>query len=263
MVLGGQRVAGHRFLQLRDGHDVAGPRLGDVDVLLALREEEARKALRRCPASSSSRCRRTGKWPDRTRRYEIRPAKGSDTVLKTWATAGSFSFVNPCGFAVLARPLDRSRPRGREESRRRRQGSAERRCRAARTRRAREDLPRRDLLLQPREDVGGVERSLGEELLHQPVLAFRDHLDELLVLGLRPLGELLRDRTVDALAPFVQVGLHPDEVHRPAKSLLLPDGDLERDDAAAESLLAQRLHDAVERGPLPVHPVHDEEDRAA
>ena len=34
-----------RLLELRDGDDVAGPRLGDVDVLLALGKEEARETL--------------------------------------------------------------------------------------------------------------------------------------------------------------------------------------------------------------------------
>ena len=83
-------------------------------------------------------------------------------------------------------------------------------------------------------------------------------LDERLVLGLRPLGELRRDRAVDALAALVDVRLHAHEVDRAVERLLLADRDLERHDAAAE-LLVQRLDRAVEGGALAVHPVDDEE----
>src|SRR5262249_1074551 len=72
----------------------------------------------------------------------------------------------------------------------------------------REDLSGCDLRLQPREDVGGLERPLGEELLHEIVFALGDHLDQLLVLLLGPLREVGRNRSVDALSALVNVALH-------------------------------------------------------
>ena len=125
-----------------------------------------------------------------------------------------------------------------------------------------EDLARRDLFLQARQDVGRLQSALSEELLHQLVFALRDHLDQLLVLRLGPLGEIRRNRPVHALAVLVDVSLHADEVDRAAEDLLLSDRDLERDDSSAE-LLAERLDDPVEGGTLPIHAIDDEEDGAA
>ena len=101
----------------------------------------------------------------------------------------------------------------------------------------------------------------GEELLHELVFALGHRLDELLVLGLGPLGQVGGNRPVGPLAVLEEMGLHADEVHGSLEALLLADGDLERHDLAAE-LLVERLHHAVERGALPVHPVDDEEDGA-
>ena len=116
----------------------------------------------------------------------------------------------------------------------------------------------------PREDdvqrIGkiGRESPLREELLHQPVFAFRDELDELFVLRLRALDQVRRNRAVHALASLVEVSFHADEVDGAAELLLLADGNLQRRDAAPKPL-QEGLDDTVERSSLPVHAVDDEE----
>ncbi len=255
------RVARGRLLQLRDGHDVAGARLGHVDVLLALREEEAGKALgdaaRRVPVGAvglevAGAHAHVGDPPGEGIRDGLEHLRHRVVLLVA---------EDPDGFAVLARPLDDAPFRGGEkrdarvedplgpdpESR----GSAE----------DRKELPRGDLLAQSRQDVGGFQRALREELFHQLVFALGDHLDQVLMLRPGPLEELLGNRSIGALARLVPVRLHADEVHGAGKRLLLADGDLERDDAPPE-LLAKRLHRAVEGSAFAVHPVDDEEDRA-
>ena len=262
VVLGGDGVAREGLLELRDGHDVAGVGLGDADVLLPLRQEEARETLVGRSAWRSSSCRRTGSVPRGPGGTRCVPANGSDTVLKTWATAWSFSLQKTTtGLPSLPTPSSRA-ALGRGEER---DAGVEDPDRAdsGRGRGAEdgEDLALDDLALQTRQDVLRLERALREELLHEVVFALGDRLDERLVLGLRPVGQLRRDRAVHALASLVDVRLHADEVDGSPERLLFADRNLERHDAAPE-FLAQRLDDAVERGALAVHPVDDEEHRA-
>src|SRR6267154_725722 len=55
---------------------------------------------------------------------------------------------------------------------------------------------------------------------------------------------------------FVHVGLHGDQINYAAKPFFGADGELQRDDVAAEDGL-QRFHGALEAGELAVHPSED------
>ena len=129
---------------------------------------------------------------------------------------------------------------------------------------ARGEQDRRDLAVADRLHEGGLhlllgEVALGEERLHELVVALGDHLDERLVQGRGVLRELLGDGARRRLAGGVgQVALHGHEVDDAAKGLLASDGGLEADAGAAE-LAGKLLHDAAAVRVLAVHPVDDHE----
>ena len=129
---------------------------------------------------------------------------------------------------------------------------------------ARGEQDRRDLAVADRLREGGLhlllgEVALGEERLHELVVALGDHLDERLVQGRGVLRELLGDGARRRLAGGVgQVALHGHEVDDAAEGLLASDGRLEADAGAAE-LAGKLLHDAAAVRVLAVHPVDDHE----
>jgi hypothetical protein len=260
MILGCEAVAREGVLELRDGADVARTELGHDDVFLALGEEQSREPLRRAPARVPVRA----VGLERSREdAEIRdPAREriGDRLEHLRERCRSVIALDQDVLAVLVLGRDR-RPVGRGEERHARVEEAQDADLEVRGNAHHgEDFPFAHLLLEARQEVGRVESAVGEELFHEVVFPLGDHLDQVLVLDLGALPVLFRDRLVLALAVLEEMRLHPDEVDRAVKALLRSHGNLERQNAASELLLEVR-DAALERGPLPVHAVDDEEHR--
>ena len=123
--------------------------------------------------------------------------------------------------------------------------------------------PGGDAALEARHQLLLRERAGVEELLHQRVVGFGDHLDQRLARAVGRAFHLRRHRPFGGLAAAVGgVGprLHGDQIDDAAEALFLADRQLNRDDRAAEHA-AQRLDGAIQAGALAVEAVEDDEPR--
>ena len=249
VVLGRERVAGERVLELGDRDDVARVRLGDGDVLLALRQEEPREALggalRRVPVGAVG-LEVSGEHP------QVRDAPGErvgDRLEDLRDRVVLLVAEDDDGLSVLADALAPGGSRARGAGPRRRRGSGPRRCpRADDAQRTGKILRSTISRFRPGRMSCGLERALREELLHEVVLALGDRLDEGLVLGLGPLGEVGGNRAVHALAALLDVRLHAHEIHGPRNAFSSPTG-IWSGTTARPNFLLQRLDRRGRRRP--------------
>ena len=152
--------------------------------------------------------------PETTRNIVMRPANGSATVFQTKAAAGPASDVCTATSSPLAVCLPVQRPLGRR--RHVRDDGVEQRLHADVRRRRRgqhrEDAAGGDAALEPGEQLLLRQRAGVEELLHQRVVGFRDHLDQRLARRLRRSVELGGNRALGGLA--AAVGRERPRLHR-------------------------------------------------
>ena len=104
-----------------------------------------------------------------------------------------------------------------------------------------------------RDDVLFGQRARLEVLLHQRVVRLGDDLDQALALLVDHVAPLGGDGDLFGLARRVElVSLHVDDVHDAAEVRLLPDGEREGDDGAAEGVArASRAPRRSRRAPCP------------
>ena len=127
----------------------------------------------------------------------------------------------------------------------------------------REDLAGHRRAAEPLDQLLLRERSFREERLHQLLVGFRHHLDQLLT---RP-GSAVRKRvghvSLRHLAAAVggkRERLHAHQVDDAGEGALLADGELDRNDLA-RAIAAQRFERALEARALALQPAHDDDAR--
>src|SRR5262249_53239868 len=117
----------------------------------------------------------------------------------------------------------------------------------------------KDGFAQAGEEMLGGQRALGEKLFHETVVAFGDHFNEFLVGRFGGVGEIagnVFDGGLAVAVGLVNVGLHGDEVHHAAEIPFFANGQLQRNDRAAE-FFDERFEGAIKTGQFAVHPSED------
>ena len=198
---------------------------------------------------------------------EIRPAKGSLMVLKTNSESGSESLILRvggfavvrsgsgahggalgCGGHVIHDEVEHLVGADVAQSGGEHYG---------------ENLVFANGVVQPANNMFLADGALVEELFHEHVVAFGDQFHQALVRGFGLLRHVLGNGADGGFAVathFVGVGMHLHQVDDAGETLLRADGQLHRDDGAAEGG-GQRLHHAVEVGAVAVHAGADDHAR--
>ncbi len=123
----------------------------------------------------------------------------------------------------------------------------------------RHDAAGADAALQTGEELLLRERTRLEELLHERIVGFRDHLDQRVTRRLGGALQLRRHRRLGRLAAAVgrkRVHFHRDEIDDSAKGFFFANRNLNRNHRAAKDR-AQRVECARHAGPLAIEPVQD------
>ena len=199
----------------------------------------------------------------------MRPANGSATVFHTNAAQrrrcpppSTASTSSPPARRRRERPLGRRRHVGDDGVEQRLHADV---GRAPTCRPPGRSAPAATPRLRPDDQLVLRQRAGVEELLHQRVVGFGDHLDQRLARASAPAPSMLgRDRRLrSACRCRRSAKVHAfigDQIDDAAEALLLADRQLDRDDRAAEHA-AQRLERAVEAGALAIEPVEHDEPR--
>ena len=127
----------------------------------------------------------------------------------------------------------------------------------------REDATGADAALQAFDELVLGQRSRLEELLHQRIVGFSDHLDQRVTGGLRRRLEVAGNRALRRLAAAVgreRPALHRHEIDDAAKILFFANRNLNRNHRAAEDA-AQRVERPAQAGALAVEAVEHDDPR--
>ncbi len=259
-----EEIARLRVFQLGHGAKVAGPDLGHVGRRLSLQKRQVAEPLgdvAREVVQRRVRLHGAGDDPEhrdpsgeRIRDRLPHEDRGRATVgrLHGDALVGALR-------GGAERPLRRRRHEGKDcvEQRlhadvRHRRGADER-----------EDPPRGDAALESVDQFLLRESPGLEELLHQGIVGFGDHLDERVARGLCLGRKLVGYRPFRRLAAAVgrkRPALQRDEIDDAAEVFLLSDRNLHRNHRAAEDA-AQRVEGAAKVGSLTIETAQDDEPR--